>query len=211
MSRKEIVLKIESDKQLLNGVEKALRTAQSNIVNLEPGNGDDPADLFGFTRDETGLGLKRGEAYGLFSALSELTLNISAGLGVPPELYDENDAASKIVDEALAQARQSNPNLTASFGIEFDSETGRGALFAAHPVVPQFSPETFNLQLAKTKRRNDPRGYIGGIENIESGVIHKRMAEAGLTHSEVKTEDRNTLLGMKERKIWIEFSRNNLK
>lgn len=207
MSLKEFVLKINSDKQLLDGAEKALRTAQSNIVNLEPGNCDDPADLFGFTRDEIELGLKKGEAYGLLSALTELTLNISAGLGVPSELYENNIAASKIVDEALAKARESSPNLVASLGIQFDAETGLGKVFVTHPVVPQLSPETFNPSEAKIKRRLDRRGFLGGIENIESGQIHKRIIEAGLTHSEVKTEDSNTLLGMKERKVWVEFAR----
>lgn len=208
MSVKEIVVNIENDKQLLTSAEKALRTSRKNIVNLETGNAQDPADLFSLTRDDKEtLGLSRIEAYGLFSALTELTLNISAGLGVPSELYEDNIAASKIVDEALAQARKSSPNLIASLGIQFDAETGLGKVFVTHPVVPQFSPEVFNPSEAKIRRKQDKRGPIGGIENIESGVIHKRIIEANLIHSEVKTEDRETLKGLKERVVWIEFER----
>ena len=88
MSLKEVTVKIRSGKELLSGAEKALRTAGNNLVDLEAENIGDSADLFSFTRDETDLGLKRGEAYGLFSALVDAikysnepptSINASAG------------------------------------------------------------------------------------------------------------------------------------
>jgi hypothetical protein len=206
MSLEQIVVKVNNEKDLKNGAERTLRTASANLVGPNSKDLDDSADLFSFTRNENSLGLKRKEAYGLFSALTEISLNIAPGLGVPSDKYDDKEAA-KIVDRALAMAKESSPDLTASFGIEFDPEKGLGRIFASHPIVPQFSPINFNLQEARIKRRTDQRGPLGGIENIESGVIHERITDAGLTHSEVKTEDINTLHGLRERKIWVEFSR----
>lgn len=209
MSLVEIIRQARNAAELKDGWSRAKYTSSLNQRGLEL-----PADLRRFTDNNESYGLKRPEVHALFLALGELTGNIEAGLGVKAEVgitIGESETDRRI-DAAFSQAGRTHEQPEATFGIIFNTKTGGGEVYTTHPVVSGFSPESFDITQAKKGRREERRGInigIGGLENIESGYIHDRLADAGISHTEIKTIDTEVVPGEKVRKVWFKFQRKS--
>ena len=180
MSLLEIIKHAKTPQELNEGASRALQTANYNI----PGSSflqEEPADLSEFTNHkQPDNGLRTKEAYGLFSALNELTLNIYWGLGAKPKIV-RTDSFNRTLNAAFSRAQESHPQPYVEFGIKLDTETGRGEVFTTHPVVPGFSPEAFDINASVVRRKKGERmGGLGGIENIEERTIHRMLTDGGL-------------------------------
>jgi hypothetical protein len=201
----EIKSSSEDSKSLYSQIQKARLTAQENIKRTTF-----PADLYRFTGDEDSAGLTEIEAYALFSVATELASNVARGLGITHDI-EERLQADKVIDEAFKQAKaQKHPQPYALIGLKFDQNSGDGSVYASHPIVPGFSPNLPKIDAPRTgySRKTEPgQNPTGGIENIESGEIHKRLLNAGLEHSNVTIIDENLGGGFSKRILRVNFQR----
>lgn len=139
---------------------------------------------------------------GVFGAFRELIDNIRHGLGATGQ---DREETKESLDRSLQSARRLGLDANVRVEITYDTETKKGQILVEHPVIPNISPQIFDLDTAKQARVLDPRNRsLGGIARIEKGFYHEAMEIGKITHSPVQTEDVQKGI-TKVRRVWIDF------